>query len=140
MAFGQSVRERTSHEPHIRHIGPTAQDFYAAVGLGEDDKYINLADADGVALAAIQGLYQIVQDKGAQIKAQQQRIKGMQAEITAQQNQLAALEACLSAVEKTTGVKDPTGPLPASMPGGWPILGGLCQLGPILADRRRARH
>ncbi len=40
----------------VRHIGPTAQDFMAAFGLGHDDKTIGTIDADGVALAAIQGL------------------------------------------------------------------------------------
>jgi trimeric autotransporter adhesin len=38
------------------HIGPMAQDFHAAFGLGTDDKHIATVDADGVALAAIQGL------------------------------------------------------------------------------------
>jgi hypothetical protein len=33
-----------------------AQDFHAAFGLGADDKHIATVDADGVALAAIQGL------------------------------------------------------------------------------------
>ena len=45
-----------SQDPAIRHIGPMAQDFYAAFNVGEDDKHINSVDADGVALAAIQGL------------------------------------------------------------------------------------
>jgi len=40
----------------IRHVGPMAQDFQAAFNLGEDDKHIATVDADGVALAAIQGL------------------------------------------------------------------------------------
>jgi hypothetical protein len=40
-----------------RHIGPMAQDFHAAFGLdGTDDKHIATVDADGAALAAIQGL------------------------------------------------------------------------------------
>lgn len=40
-----------------RHLGPMAQDFHAAFGLnGADDKSIATVDADGVALAAIQGL------------------------------------------------------------------------------------
>jgi trimeric autotransporter adhesin len=39
-----------------RHMGPTAQDFAAAFKLGSDDKHIAMVDADGVALAAIQGL------------------------------------------------------------------------------------
>jgi len=38
-------------------MGPLAQDFFAAFGLGEDDKHITTIDADGVALAAIQALY-----------------------------------------------------------------------------------
>ena len=41
----------------IEHIGPMAQDFYAAFKLGNDDKGISTVDADGVALAAIQELY-----------------------------------------------------------------------------------
>jgi hypothetical protein len=35
-----------------------AQDFQSAFGLGTDDKSIGTVDADGVALAAIQGLNQ----------------------------------------------------------------------------------
>ena len=46
-----------------KHIGPMAQDFYAAFGLGDTDKYIAQGDAQGVALASIQGLYQMVQEK-----------------------------------------------------------------------------
>src|SRR5438876_2230919 len=42
----------------VRHLGPTAQDFRAAFGLGDSDRIINTVDADGVALAAIQALYQ----------------------------------------------------------------------------------
>ena len=45
------------------HVGPMAQDFYAAFGLSDSDRYITQGDAQGVALAAIQGLYQIVQEK-----------------------------------------------------------------------------
>jgi hypothetical protein len=40
----------------IRHIGPMAQDFHAAFGVGEDAHLISTIDAQGVALAAIQGL------------------------------------------------------------------------------------
>jgi len=44
--------------PSIRHIGPVAQDFYAAFNVGEDNTHITTTDADGVALAAIQALHQ----------------------------------------------------------------------------------
>ena len=40
----------------IRHIGPTAQDFKSAFGVGESETGITTVDADGVALAAIKGL------------------------------------------------------------------------------------
>lgn len=40
----------------IRHIGPMAQDFYRAFGVGESERHISTIDADGVALAAIQAL------------------------------------------------------------------------------------
>lgn len=39
-----------------RHAGPTAQDFRAAFGLGDDPLGINTTDADGIALRAIQAL------------------------------------------------------------------------------------
>jgi hypothetical protein len=42
--------------PGVRHMGPMGQDFRAAFGLGATDKGIATVDADGVALAAIQGL------------------------------------------------------------------------------------
>ncbi len=53
-----------AERPGIRHIGPTAQDFHAAFGLGLDDKHIATLDETGVALAAIQGLYR--QDQALQ--------------------------------------------------------------------------
>jgi hypothetical protein len=40
----------------IRHMGPMAQDFYAAFGLGENELMINSVDMDGVNLAAIHAL------------------------------------------------------------------------------------
>lgn len=47
-----------------------AQDFYATFGIGDDDKHIGTLDSDGVSLAAIQGLHEIVQEKEAEIAAQ----------------------------------------------------------------------
>lgn len=46
----------TSDDASIRHIGPMAQDFAAAFGVGVDDRHIHPVDGQGVALAAIQGL------------------------------------------------------------------------------------
>jgi hypothetical protein len=53
------------------HVGPMAQDFRAAFALGADDKHIATVDADGVALAAIQGLNQKLE---AEVKTKDARI------------------------------------------------------------------
>ena len=50
------------------HVGPMAQDFHAAFGLGTDDRHIATVDADGVALAAIQGLNQKLSEQAAALK------------------------------------------------------------------------
>jgi type VI secretion system secreted protein VgrG len=61
---------RFKAEPEgIKHVGPMAQDFRAAFGLGENPTAIATVDADGVALAAIQGLNQKLDDRDAQIQA-----------------------------------------------------------------------
>ncbi len=44
-------------EHGVRHLGPMAQDFYAAFKVGEDDRHITSIDEDGVALAAIKALH-----------------------------------------------------------------------------------
>ncbi len=43
--------------PGARHIGPTAQEFSRAFGLGADDRSISTVDPAGVALIAIQELH-----------------------------------------------------------------------------------
>ena len=40
----------------IRHIGPMAQDFFAAFKVGESDRLINSLDIDGVNLAGVRAL------------------------------------------------------------------------------------
>jgi hypothetical protein len=66
-------------EPGEEHIGPMAQDFHAAFGLnGGDDKHISTVDEGGVALAAIQGLNQKLQEKDAKIQQQAKEIAELQ--------------------------------------------------------------
>ena len=57
------------------HLGPMAQDFHAAFGLGTDDKHIATVDADGVALAAIQGLSQKMDSEAAALRAENAELK-----------------------------------------------------------------
>jgi hypothetical protein len=75
----------------IKHYGPMAQDFYAAFGLGDSDKAIGFQDADGVALAAIQGLHALAQ-------RQAQAIEALRAELAAQRNALAEFRLALARV------------------------------------------
>ena len=57
----------------VRHVGPMAQDFMSTFGLGEDPTRINLIDANGINLAATQGLYQLAAEQQAQIQALETR-------------------------------------------------------------------
>lgn len=53
--------------PSVRHMGPMAQDFAAAFGLGSTDRRIAVADANGVCMAAIQALYRRVVELEAEV-------------------------------------------------------------------------
>ena len=58
-------------DKNVEHIGPVAQDFHAAFGLnGGDDKHISVVDEGGVALAAIQGLNQKLEEQSRQKDAE----------------------------------------------------------------------
>lgn len=74
----------------IRHMGPTAQDFRAAFGLGESELLINTVDIDGVNLAAVKALE-------ARTAAQQARITQLEARNAALEQRLARLEALVAA-------------------------------------------
>jgi hypothetical protein len=54
-------------EAGITHVGPMAEDFHQAFGLGPSEKSISTVDADGVALAAIQELYKLVKEQQEEI-------------------------------------------------------------------------
>ncbi|WP_150107643.1 tail fiber domain-containing protein [Pedosphaera parvula] len=55
-------------QPAQKHVGPVAQDFHAAFGLGQDETSIATVDEGGVALAAIQGLNQKLQAREEEIQ------------------------------------------------------------------------
>jgi hypothetical protein len=76
----------------IRHMGPMAQDFRAAFGLGENDTTINTIDPDGVALAAIQGLNAKLEDGRRVIQAQAREIAGLRARNAEVEARLSRLE------------------------------------------------
>ncbi len=55
-------------DPETPHLGPMAQDFHAAFGVGPDDRHIGTVDADGVSLAAIQGLHRLLTEKEGRVR------------------------------------------------------------------------
>jgi hypothetical protein len=104
-------------DPNVKHLGPMAQDFYAAFGLGTSDTTISTIDLDGVALAAIQGLNQLSQQQAEQIA-------DLNAENESLKTQLSDIEARLSALESQAQPQ-------ATAPNLWNVLPylGLAALG-----------
>ncbi|HLQ50947.1 MAG TPA: tail fiber domain-containing protein, partial [Terriglobales bacterium] len=86
----------TSQDAAIRHIGPMAQDFYAAFQVGEDDRHITQVDEGGVAFAAIQGLNQKLEEeirhKDAALAAQQRQIEALQLQVREMMTRIAVVE------------------------------------------------
>ena len=83
----------------VRHMGPIAEEFHEEFGLGTDEKHISTVDADGVALAAIQGLSERLDEKDERIDDQQDRIDDLKAENKALRERLSAVEDRLDGIE-----------------------------------------
>ena len=90
----------TNEAPGIRHVGPVAQDFKAAFGLGHDEKLIEYVDEQGVALAAIQGLNDKVETESqrstANTRESDTRLRKLEAENTDLKTRLEKLEQLLN--------------------------------------------
>jgi hypothetical protein len=130
LANGSGVLERLSQMPvyywnargeATQHIGPMAQDFYATFGVGDSDTAIATIDLDGVALAAIQGLYE-------QNQALEQENAALRARMDSLEVRLAALEQ-----GRTRGATQSGLPL-----GNWLFLGGLALAAGAVVQRRRS--
>ncbi|HXJ83448.1 MAG TPA: tail fiber domain-containing protein [Candidatus Methylomirabilis sp.] len=67
----------------IRHIGPMAQDFAAAFQVGPDDRHIDLIDANGVVLAAIQALTRRLEAQEMELDALRATVERVQARVGA---------------------------------------------------------
>jgi len=71
----------------LSNAGPlAAANKLVAKAVGDTDKYIAQGDAQGVALAAIQGMYQVLQEKD-------ERIQNLGAQLKALENRMAQFEA-----------------------------------------------
>ncbi len=84
-----------TQEDGIRHLGPMAQDFHAAFGLGAGEATIDTIDADGVALAAIQGLNDKLAERDAGLRAE---LASKDAELAELRQELELLREALEAL------------------------------------------
>lgn len=82
-----------SEAPGIRHIGPFAEDFHAAFGLGVDNVSIGQFDIDGVNFAAVKAL----EARTAELRAAQEELASKTARISDLEARVARLEALLTA-------------------------------------------
>ncbi len=78
-------------DPSIRHLGPMAQDFATAFGLGNDDRTISVVDAIGVATVAIQALYR--------------RLRALEVEDAALRIKISKLEAAIGSGDSRQGAE-----------------------------------
>ena len=84
-------------DPDVRHMGPMAQDFFAAFQLGAKENKLAPVDVDGVSLVAIQELTRRLEQKDADLQALRAESDTLRAESTELRQRLEALEALLRA-------------------------------------------
>jgi hypothetical protein len=75
-----------------RQMGPMAQDFFSAFGLGSSDTRIGMVDVVGATIAAVQGVNEVLAEK-------QVVIEDLQRDNTDQARRIAELERRLAALE-----------------------------------------
>lgn len=75
---------RQEKDRGLEHLGPVAEDFQATFNLG-DGEHISTVDADGIALSAIKGLHEMVQEKEAELDT-------LKIQVSEGQERMAALE------------------------------------------------
>jgi len=92
----------TAQGPGIRHLGPTAQDFYAAFALGESDTTISTVDADGVALLAVQALERRTREQAGEIEALRAESAALRAELAALRVEIAQGAGLVGGVARQT--------------------------------------
>jgi len=78
-----------TQDESIRHVGPVAQDFYAAFGLGTSDERISTVDIDGISLVAIQALAR----RTAELESALAELQAARADSEATRRELEALKA-----------------------------------------------
>jgi hypothetical protein len=85
-----------SQDRSIRHMGPMAQDFAAAFGLGESNLLINSLDIDGVNLAGVQALTARTDHLRAQVRTLTDENAALRGRVSELEARLQRIEALLA--------------------------------------------
>jgi hypothetical protein len=88
---------RYRSDPASRHIGPMAEDFRSAFGLGTEEAGLNVGDVAGVTIAAVQGLWTELQAQKAAAEAQAKNLAELQRALEEQRLLIEELRAELAA-------------------------------------------
>lgn len=86
------------------HMGPMAGEFHEAFGVGGDAETIGHVDADGVSLAAIQGLAERLEEKAARIDKLESAVESKDARIDDLEARMATLEAHVDTADSSAAV------------------------------------
>lgn len=82
----------------VEHLAPSAEEFYDAFEVGADPGHVAAGDADGVALAAIQGMAVRLEAQQEVIERQNRRIEDQRAAIEAQRDDLESLRESVESI------------------------------------------
>ncbi|HYI40655.1 MAG TPA: tail fiber domain-containing protein [Allosphingosinicella sp.] len=80
----------------VRHLGPMAEDFHAAFGLGVSDKAIGVQDLASVSLAGVKAL----EERTAELQGKAAEVERLRGEVAALRSANSALEDRLTAIEQ----------------------------------------
>jgi trimeric autotransporter adhesin len=94
--IGMQTWQYSAESDSVRHMGPTAQAFRAAFGLGASERSIATVDADGVALVAAQAL----EKRTRGLRAETAALRAENAQLSERLAQLEALVARLTATPR----------------------------------------
>jgi hypothetical protein len=78
-------------ERSVRHLGPVAEDFYAAFGLGLGETTIGLGDIDGVNLAAAKALEVRTRELRRELDARNAEVAALRGEVAELRAQVQAI-------------------------------------------------
>ncbi|HET9640904.1 MAG TPA: tail fiber domain-containing protein [Allosphingosinicella sp.] len=81
----------------VRHLGPMAEDFYSAFGLGVGNASIGVQDLASVSLAGVKAL----EERTAELQGKTEELERLRGEVAQLRTANAALEDRLTAIEKS---------------------------------------